>query len=195
MCCITFVDPVLALHFNEEYGAKAEVIGLYFFIIGLGVVIGTLSFLFLVKILPRRLLMHGAALLYACGYFLMGPSAILVLPKMHALASAGLAVTGLGHGLLLVPLVPEKMEAAKRIYPGQDQRISDLVSGIHNAGMSAGEILGPLIGSWFYEQIGFARSCDVMAIIFVAFTITHILVCDIKGNTSGQSLSSKHQGA
>ena len=101
----TFIDPVLAIHMNEKFGTSENAVGLYFFVLGLGYVVACLSYGAVVLVLPRRILMHAGALLYACGLVMVGPSKLLGLPANLWLVWVGLTVTGLGCGFFLVPLM------------------------------------------------------------------------------------------
>ena len=101
----TFIDPVLAIHLNAKFGTGANAVGLYFFVLGLGYMVACLSFGLLVKFIPRRVIMHSGAVLFAGGLVLVGPSKLLGLPENLLLVWAGLTVTGLGCGFLLVPLM------------------------------------------------------------------------------------------
>ena len=44
--------------------------------------------------------------------------------------------------------------------------------------MSAGEMVGPLIGSWLYDAMGFEWTCDSMSFALLGFTALHLAVCD-----------------
>ena len=101
----TFIDPVLAIHMNSKFGTSENAIGLYFFMLGLGYVAACLSYGVLAVALPRRIIMHGGAVIYAGGLIMVGPSKLIGLPKNLWIVWAGLAVTGLGCGFFLVPLM------------------------------------------------------------------------------------------
>ena len=101
----TFFDPVLAIHLNATFGTSANEVGLYFFIFGFGYLASCLSFGPLVKFVPRRVTMHAGALLFASGLLMVGPSKILGLPENRVLILVGLAVSGLGSGYLVLPLL------------------------------------------------------------------------------------------
>ena len=101
----TFIDPVLAIHMNSKFGTSENAIGLYFFMLGIGYVVACLSYGALAMALPRRIIMHSGALIYAGGLMLVGPSKLLGIPDNLWIVWAGLAVTGLGCGFFLVPLM------------------------------------------------------------------------------------------
>jgi hypothetical protein len=47
------------------------------------------------------------------------------------------------------------MEKAKRYFPGQEEIVNDRCSGIFNSCLGLGQIVGPLLGSYLSEEIGF----------------------------------------
>ena len=180
---------MFALYLFEAFEMGAGQAGLYFFILGLGYFVGCAIFDLLVRRFRRRAIMHFGAFLNSFGVCFIGPSALFGVPRNLILISGGLATAGFGCGLFLALLMQEKIQAAEHVYPGRGKKVSDLAAGIHSAGMSAGQVAAPLVGSWLYRIVGFRWSCDVMALALLGFAVVHIFFCDYLGKEEGGKAS------
>ena len=65
------------------------------------------------------------------------------------------------------------MHATKEVYPKCDlDYANSLLSGMMNAGMGAGQALGPLLGAYLYEQTDFRMTMNIIAaLVFVQATL------------------------
>lgn len=57
----------------------------------------------------------------------------------------------MSHGIvdpyILVPSLPEMVESVIPLYPGQEETINDLSSGLFNMFLGIGQVIGPLFGA------------------------------------------------
>jgi sugar phosphate permease len=60
---------------------------------------------------PKRFILLFAFVLVAISNYLMGPSALLSLPRELWIYFVGYAINGFAQGLVFVPLLPEVLEA------------------------------------------------------------------------------------
>ena len=64
----------------------------------------------------------------------------------------------------------------RKLYPGQIEKISDLCAGIFNSTLGIGQILGPLYGSNVKEFLGFRTTCDIFALIAIAYAFLYLVL-------------------
>lgn len=125
------------------------------------------------------LVISVAFIFQALATWLIGPSHLLrnYLPNSLFVILSGLVLTGLAGSFTSIGAYTEMYEPFNQMYPKCDKdKLSDILSGLYNAGFSLGTILGPIAGS--YITIGFQsfRVCtDFFAIgtlVFAALMIT-----------------------
>ena len=60
----------------------------------------------------------------------------------------GLCLMGLGCGMIIIPVLPDMIEATEERYPGIDMEgLHNSISGLFIAAQGLGETLGPVMGS------------------------------------------------
>ena len=59
--------------------------------------------------------------------------------------------------------------------PENNEKLSDVLSGIYNAGFSTGVIIGPLIGSYLTIWLDYGKMNDIMGFFGIGFGIVHLL--------------------
>ena len=83
-------------------------------------------------------------------FFLIGPSKLLGFNESPGLTVLGLAVLGSGAGMIVIPVLPEMIEAVEEIYPDIDEvHLHNIISGMFVSAQGVGETLGPILGSVF----------------------------------------------
>lgn len=116
-----------------------------------------------------------AFIFQALATLMIGPSHLLrnYLANSLSVILSGLVLTGLAGSFTSIGAYTEMHEPFIQMYPKCDKdKLSDILSGLYNAGFSLGTILGPIAGS--YITIGFHsfRVCtDFFAIGTVVFAI------------------------
>jgi hypothetical protein len=87
-------------------------------------------------------------LIMSTGMFLVGPSKLLGLYNSPAFIVLGLAIVGFGCGMIIIPILPDMVEAVEHKVPGIDEmQLHNNISGLFIASQGLGETLGPMLGS------------------------------------------------
>ena len=108
------------------------------------------------------------------GMFLVGPSQLLRIIDSEAVMLIGLCIMGLGCGMIIIPVMPDMIEAAQTRYPQMaEEMLHNKISGIFIASQGLGETLGPVLGSIFEELVGFRSSQDIIAITLLVFMVVY----------------------
>ena len=74
---------------------------------------------------------------------------------------------------MIVPGLPEMVEATIPQYPGQEREVNNLSSGIYNSFLGFGQVIAPAFGSFLTERIGFRLTSDSVAIICFVFAFLY----------------------
>ena len=67
------------------------------------------------------------------------------------------------------------VETANKYYPNQQRKVNNVSSGIFNAFLGLGEVIGPLFGASMCEKISFRKTSDIVALICVAYALVFFL--------------------
>lgn len=109
---------------------------------------------------------------------LIGPSAILGIPDEIGISIAGLCFMGFGAGMIIIPVLPDMIEATEERYPGVDMnQLHNSISGLFIAAQGLGETLGPVTGSVFKNISNYRSSTDIMGAILIAFMTILYFTC------------------
>ncbi|XP_061062833.1 MFS-type transporter SLC18B1 isoform X3 [Eubalaena glacialis] len=121
---------------------------------GFGFLDPTLSLFVLEKHLRKWLLVFGNLITAGC-YMLLGPAPFLHIKSQLWLLVLILVINGISAGMSLIPTFPEILSCAHE--NGFEEGLSTLglVSGLFGALWSVGAFLGPTLGGFLYEKIGF----------------------------------------
>lgn len=127
---VTFLQPILSLHL-ENFGYKAVFIGFSFAIPTL-IYASTAP---LIYILTSRLRKPGVIclgyLVISVGLLLTGPSKVLGIYNSPAFIILGLAIMGFGCGLIIIPVMPDMIEAVDERKLGIDEvELNNNISGL-----------------------------------------------------------------
>jgi predicted MFS family arabinose efflux permease len=123
------MEPVLAFRL-QEFNISPVLVGTFFSIQPVSYVVLSMSITwFTGKFANRGLLMIGA-LLSAFSMLLVGPSHYL--PDSLNLMAMGQLCVGAFGLFLMVPAIPEMINAASKIYPKRIIEITDVSAGVFN---------------------------------------------------------------
>ncbi len=90
----------------------------------------------------------------------------------------GLCLMGFGCGMIIIPVLPDMIEATEERYPETDMdQIHNAISGIFIAAQGLGETLGPILGSVFEAFYTFRPALDILALILLFFMFVYWGVC------------------
>lgn len=126
------------------------------------------------KNIPRLYVTLFAFINSVVGLILFGPSPILGLPNHYGLIIAGIGLMGISASLIVVPLLPELIDAVKeKEHIPESQLLNDKASAVYNTSQAVGSIIGPILGGFLQELVGFRSTCDIMALGAAAFTVVY----------------------
>uniref|UniRef100_A0A7N4V570 Solute carrier family 18 member B1 n=1 Tax=Sarcophilus harrisii TaxID=9305 RepID=A0A7N4V570_SARHA len=123
----------------------------------------TLSLFILNKYLRKWLLVFGNIITAVC-YMLLGPIPILHIESQLWLIILVLVVNGISAGMSIIPTFPEILSCAYE--NGFEEGLSTLglVSGLLGAMWSLGAFIGPTLGGFLYEKIGFEWAAAIQGL-------------------------------
>ncbi|XP_007649688.1 MFS-type transporter SLC18B1 isoform X1 [Cricetulus griseus] len=155
--CFGFLDPTLSLFVLEKFNLPAGYVGLVFLGLALSYTISSPLFGLLSDRMPnlrKWFLVFGNLITAAC-YLLLGPVPILHIKSQLWLLVLVLVVNGFSAGMSIIPTFPEMLSCAYE--NGFEEGISTLglISGLVSAMWSVGAFMGPMLGGFLYEKIGF----------------------------------------
>lgn len=164
--CFGFLDPTLSLFVLEKFNLPAGYVGLVFLGLALSYSISSPLFgLLSDKIPPLRkwFLVWGNIITAVC-YMLLGPIPILHIKSQLWLLVLILVLNGVSAGMSIIPTIPEILSCAYE--NGFEEGLSTvgLVSGLSSAMWSVGAFIGPTLGGFLYEKIGFEWAAAVQGL-------------------------------
>ena len=110
--CDTQLEPIFAPRL-EEFGLTTMQIGYMFTIIPLTYIPSTMIVQYFPTWISRRFTLIWSALFLGCATFLNGPSQLLGMPNELTYIIYGQAFSGIFVAFLIIPVLPEMMNAAK----------------------------------------------------------------------------------
>lgn len=127
---VTFLHPTLAV--------KLENLGYSEIFIGASFAIPTLIYAStspLIYVLTSRIRKSGVIflgyLVIGTAMFLVGPSLLLRLHDLTSFTMVGLCLMGLGCGMIIIPVLPDMIEATEDKHPGTDMdQLHNSISGM-----------------------------------------------------------------
>lgn len=114
--------------------------------------------------------------------FLIGPSDLLsfILPDKWGVIMGRLILTGFANTFTTIATYQEMNEPFMQRYaplsPLHSEKLSDILSGLYNAGFSLGVILGPFVGDYLTLFFGYRLQADFMGFFGVGYGVLHMLV-------------------
>ncbi|XP_026642181.1 MFS-type transporter SLC18B1 isoform X2 [Microtus ochrogaster] len=164
--CFGFLDPILSLFVLEKFNLPAGYVGLVFLGLALSYTISSPLFGLLSDRMPnlRKWFLVFGNLITAVCYMLLGPVPILHIKSQLWLLVLVLVVNGFSAGMSIIPTFPEMLSCAYE--NGFEEGISTLglVSGLVGAMWSVGAFMGPMLGGFLYEKIGFEWAAAVQGL-------------------------------
>jgi len=134
----------------------------------------------------------------ACGYFLIGPSTILLhlfkwsSQKCWLLYGAYVCV-GVFFGATLVPTFRMTETAFKELkLPDSDITKYGLMSGLWNTAFSIGDIMGPTLGGAMLSKLGFEDTCGVFGLILVFLLLLNIVLRFVQSRKRSEPLQDEN---
>ncbi|XP_036988659.2 MFS-type transporter SLC18B1 [Artibeus jamaicensis] len=164
--CFGFLDPTLSLFVLKKFSLPAGYVGLVFLGLALSYTISSPLFGLLSDKRPhlRKWFLVSGNLITAGCYMLLGPVPVLPIKSQLWLLVLVLVINGVSAGMSIIPTFPEILNCAYE--NGFEEGLSTLalVSGLFGAMWSVGAFVGPTLGGWLYEKIGFEWAAAVQGL-------------------------------
>ena len=167
------LEPILSLRLLD-YDLNNRATGLVFGVEPLCYMVGTfLSPYLFPKWIPNRVILITGLFILASATLFVGP----VYEETSLVSmNIGLAISGFMMGFLIIPNMPEMMQACRDKHPMADlDHANSLLSGMLNAGFGIGQALGPLSGSLWYQLYGFRLAMNITAAIAFTEAVLYLL--------------------
>jgi MFS family permease len=164
--CFGFLDPILSLFVLQKFDLPAGYVGLVFLGLALSYAISSPLFGLLSDKMPHRrkwFLVFGNLITAGC-YMLLGPAPVLHIESQLWLLVLILVINGISAGMSVIPTFPEILSCAYE--NGFEEGLSTLglVSGLFGAMWSVGAFIGPMLGGFLYEKIGFEWAAAIQGV-------------------------------
>ncbi|XGW34919.1 hypothetical protein V3C99_018738 [Haemonchus contortus] len=169
---LSFLDPTLSAHL-ESFKLSPTMIGLMFLLCG---GIYTISAPVWGLLIDRyqctiSVMVFGSAVT-VLSMLLIGPSPLLPFSKDLIVIGISLAVLGVAAGALYIPTFQSCLDAVKEHGYDDSFRTYGCVSGVFQSAFALGGFMGPTVGGFAVEKIGFAWTTTIIGAIHVMFLLT-----------------------
>ena len=180
----SFMEPILAIRLND-FSLSSLSRGLFFAVLPCFYIPASLMIQYVPsKVEKRAIIISSMAGLFVAFLF-VGPSLVSALddakvmqvfglPQTIYLMVLGQAMVGLLSPFMLIPILPEMVEAAALEHPQQREAINDLSAGIFNAFLGLGQLCAPIFGSLMFDRVGFRATSDTVAFICLASAAVYV---------------------
>ncbi|KAM3929964.1 MFS-type transporter SLC18B1 isoform 2-T2 [Leptodactylus fuscus] len=175
--CLGFLDPTMSLFVIDTFHLKVGYVGLVFLGLALSYSISSPLLGLISDKLPalRKWLVIVGSLGTAVCFFMLGPAPVFHIESKLWLFIFVLVLDGFCIGLSGIPVYPEMLSAAYE--KGFEEGLSTLglISGLFSAMWSTGSFVGPTLGGFLNEKLGFkwASACQGLAPL-LAFVLSFI---------------------
>lgn len=152
-----------------------------------GYLLSTTSFVYLIACLllpytceksPRKLLFFLSMVGFGVCCFLLGPSELLGFPNSYYLMISSLPIMGIFQVFVFIPIIPEMLERLQvdlDIVEGEDElvdlRVNDIVNESYTLLFALSSFVGPMVGSYMYEEVGMRWTCDWFGVFNIAIAV------------------------
>lgn len=164
---INFVEPNIQLHLIP-LGLEPVELGFVFFIPALIYVIVTPFVGFLCDKYPKSQpwFMIISAFFSMIAYSLLGPLPFFNMPLKLSTFLTGFIIFAISYTGLIIPVYSELNKIARSAGYPNDLRTQGLISGLFGAIHSLGALIGPMVGGFLVDWIGFNQATFIIVIMF-----------------------------
>ena len=159
-----------------DFNLTTNQIGMFFAILPIFYIPSSIAVQLFPTWIEKRVTMIVASLLSAVSFLFIGPSQMFGFNDSLMLMGIGQALVGVFIPYLLIPALPEMVDFALPLYPGQERETNDLSSGIFAAFLGIGQVLSPPYGSYMTAAYGFRLCSDVVAIMCFVFGLLYFIL-------------------
>ncbi|XP_048386599.1 MFS-type transporter SLC18B1 isoform X2 [Stegostoma tigrinum] len=155
--CIGFLDPTISLFVTEKFNLHSGYIGLVFLGFAVSYALSSPLLGYLSDNLPRmrKWLMLVGSWLIAVSFLLLGPAPIFHIKCRLWMLVLMLVLSGFSLSLSGIPVFPEIITCVYENGFEEGLGTLGLVSGVFAAWWCLGSFVGPMLGGYLYEKLGF----------------------------------------
>ena len=150
------IEPTLPLYLSAEFNATPLMIGGLWMMIVIPSMVGYSG----AGYISDR---YGRKNIAAIGMFLFAASSIILATHNLPVLMAGLCFFGITNAIGLTPALPELADFCHQA----GNKSFGIVYSLYNVAYSTGMLVGPLLGSWIYQEYGFVTQMIVFAVLLV----------------------------
>ncbi|KHJ78332.1 hypothetical protein OESDEN_22047 [Oesophagostomum dentatum] len=103
--------------------------------------------------------------------FLIGPSPLFPFEKNLIVIAISLSILGVAAGALYIPTFQSCLDAVKEHGYDESFHTYGCVSGVFQSAFACGGFMGPTVGGFVVEKIGFAWTTTIIGAIHIMFLI------------------------
>jgi len=171
------MEPILAYRL-ADFNLTQQQIGLFFTLLPVLYIVTSVAVQYMPKTIQKRAVLITAIFLSFFVNICVGPSIVFGFPDSLFVMGIGQLLHGLVDPFIIVPSLPEMIDAVVPLYPNDEFLVNDLSSGIFNCFLGIGQIVGPLYGSLMTQRFGFRYATDYVAIFCFFFSIFYFFFGD-----------------
>ncbi|NXJ77746.1 S18B1 protein, partial [Trogon melanurus] len=155
--CLGFLDPTMSLFVIKKFKLPTGYVGLVFLGLALSYSLSSPLLGLLSDKLPyvRKWLLVSGGLMTALCFFMLGPAPVLHIESQLWMFVLVLVLIGFSLGMSAIPVFPEILQCAYENGFEEGLSLLGLVSGLFNAVWSLGAFVGPVLGGFLNEKLGF----------------------------------------
>ncbi|NWU25076.1 S18B1 protein, partial [Dyaphorophyia castanea] len=155
--CLGFLDPTMSLFILKKFKLPAGYVGLVFLGLALSYSLSSplLGLLSDKLTYIRKWLLISGDLMTAVCFFMLGPAPVLHIESQLWMFVLVLVLIGFSLGMSAIPVFPEILQCAYENGFEEGLSLLGLVSGLFNAMWSLGAFVGPILGGFLNEELGF----------------------------------------
>ena len=167
------LEPILALRMNDFFLTSVQT-GAVLAIAPFIYIFGTLLTPCLPQWIDKRVTLMSSTILMGVFCFFIGPSQLLGMPETLNLCLFGLFTSSVFLAPMVIPVLPEMIEASKEAFPHQNiKTTNNYASALFNTGLGLGTCIGPLYGAMMEELTNFRLTEDYLGVFLIAFGVLY----------------------
>ncbi|NXX38206.1 S18B1 protein, partial [Tricholaema leucomelas] len=155
--CLGFLDPTMSLFILKTFKLPAGYVGLVFLGLALSYSLSSPLLGLLSDKRPyfRKWLLVSGGLITALCFFMLGPAPVLHIESQLWMFVLVLVLIGFSLAMCAIPVFPEILQCAYENGFEEGLSLLGLTSGLFSAMWSLGAFVGPTLGGFLNEKLGF----------------------------------------
>ena len=179
--CIDFYIPTLVNHLKDSFDISTSRASWFFILATVGSAISTQLITKFTDCFNNFQLMYYG--LYLGAFFVLLIPPITILPQSYILIIIGIFAEGFLSVIINIPCFIEYSNVVKKLFPLNKNLQQNIPSSLFNLCFYVGDLIEPVIGSWFTKNFNFQASAFFVCVLNVVYGILFRLYfkSDIKG--------------